>query len=80
MVKCRIVLARKDAGMEWNRGNLIMGWNDHDDRLMAIADILEGYGMEYTRAYEKALEIRTEEMLGAEYVSEMALAQIGMDG
>lgn len=56
-----------------------MGWNDHDDRLMVIADILEGYGMTYEKAYEKALEIRTEEMMGAESVSESELQSIAWD-
>jgi hypothetical protein len=56
-----------------------MGWNDHDDRLMVIADILEGAGMPYEMAYEKALEIRVEEMLDTEYVSEEGLMQWAYD-
>jgi hypothetical protein len=40
-----------------------MGWNDHDDRLMVIADILEGAGMPYEMAYEKALEIREDALM-----------------
>jgi hypothetical protein len=56
-----------------------MGWNDHDDRLMVIADILEGAGMPYEMAYEKALEIRVEEMMDYEIVSENALFQIAID-
>lgn len=56
-----------------------MGWNDHDDRLMDIADILEGYGMGYIPAYELALEIRTDELRGAEWASENALMQMARD-
>jgi hypothetical protein len=40
-----------------------MGWNDHDDRLMELADQFEMGGIAYDRAYEMALELRTEEIL-----------------
>jgi hypothetical protein len=40
-----------------------MGWNDHDDRLMELADEFEMAGIGYERAYEMALELRTEEIL-----------------
>lgn len=56
-----------------------MGWNDHDDRLMDIADILEDAGMAYVPAYELALEIRTDEMRGADMLSEDALMQMALD-
>jgi len=56
-----------------------MGWNDHDDRLMDIADALEGYGMGYIAAYELALEIRTDEMLGGDMVSAEALWLMALD-
>jgi hypothetical protein len=56
-----------------------MGWNDHDDRLMVIADILEGAGMGYDKAYEMALEIRTDELCGEDWVSEESLMQYAYD-
>ena len=56
-----------------------MGWNDHDDRLMVIADILEGYGVDYEKAYSLALEMRTDEMLGGDLISEDSLAAIAFD-
>lgn len=56
-----------------------MGWNDHDDRLMSIADMFEGYGMPYEKAYEMALEIRTDEIVSGDIVSEMSLQQIAWD-
>ena len=56
-----------------------MGWNDHDDRLMQIADMFEGYGMAYDKAYEMALDIRTDEMLSGDIISEASLMQIAWD-
>jgi hypothetical protein len=56
-----------------------MGWNDHDDRLMEIADTFESFGIEYTKAYEMALEIRTDEMLGGDLISEDGIFQIAND-
>jgi hypothetical protein len=55
---------------------LIMGWNDHDDRLMEMADQFEMAGMEYTKAYEMALDIRQDEIREGEILSDMALYQI----
>lgn len=46
-----------------------MGWNDHDDRLMELAYQFEMAGVEYDRAYERALEIRTDEMISGDFVS-----------
>lgn len=56
-----------------------MGWNDHDDRLMSIADTFESFGIGYERAYEMALDIRTDEMMGSDYVSEDSLFAIAND-
>lgn len=56
-----------------------MGWNDHDDRLMEIADLFESYAIGYDRAYEMALDIRTDEMLGGDLLSEDSLMQIAWD-
>lgn len=56
-----------------------MGWNDHDDRLQSMADCIESYGVEYTKAYEMALDIRTDEMLGGDLISEDALASFAFD-
>jgi hypothetical protein len=53
-----------------------MGWNDHDDRLMEMADQFEMAGMEYTKAYEMALDIRQDEIREGEILSDMALYQI----
>lgn len=55
-----------------------MGWNDRDDRLMLIADILEGYGMEYPKSYEMAVELREDELRYGEFFSEDALMQMAM--
>lgn len=56
-----------------------MGWNDHDDRLMSLADMFEESGMEYTKAYEMALEIRTDEIVSGEILSESAIMGICYD-
>ena len=56
-----------------------MGWNDHDDRLMELADQFESAGMEYTKAYEMALDIRTDEILSGDIVSESGIMQIVID-
>lgn len=56
-----------------------MGWNDHDDRLMELADMFSDAGMEYTQAYDKALEIRTDEILSGEILSESAIMGICYD-
>lgn len=56
-----------------------MGWNDHDDRLMEMADQFEMAGLPYTIAYEKALEIREDEIREGEILSETALYQIVND-
>jgi hypothetical protein len=56
-----------------------MGWNDHDDRLMELADEFEMAGIGYERAYEMALDIRTDEMLSGDIVSESAIFQIAED-
>jgi hypothetical protein len=53
-----------------------MGWNDHDDRLMELADEFEMAGIEYTKAYEMALDIRQDEIREGEILSDMALYQI----
>ena len=46
---------------------------------MVIADILEGYGVDYEKAYSLALEMRTDEMLGGDLISEDSLAAIAFD-
>lgn len=56
-----------------------MGWNDHDDRLMEMADQFEMAGLPYPLAYEKALEIREDEIREGEIISETALYQIVID-
>jgi hypothetical protein len=43
---------------------MVMGWNDHDDRLMMLAEQFEDEGLSYEDAYDKALEMRTEELFG----------------
>jgi len=56
-----------------------MGWNDHDDRLMVISEILEDAGMPYEQAYETALDIRVEEMVDGDLAGEEYLFSIAED-
>lgn len=56
-----------------------MGWNDHDDRLMALADIAESAGLEYAEAYALAIDTRTEELRGSDPVSEESFYAYALD-
>lgn len=55
-----------------------MGWNDHDDRLDTIADILNGSdeGIPYPDAYTIAVWVREEELTDGELVSESYLEEL----
>jgi hypothetical protein len=58
-----------------------MGWNDHDDRLDTIADILNGFGdgIPYPDSYTIAVWIRQEELTDGELVSESYLEDLITD-
>jgi hypothetical protein len=56
-----------------------MGWNDHDDRLMSMSDMFQDYGIPYPECYEMALEIRTDEIVSGEIISESSLMAMAFD-